>query len=214
MQASIDGLKAAAAATGNEAHVTATALYGEAMEIQYALLRTMASFRKPKDLAFCLGGCKLGQFGDQVEQLGRKDRKSDRDMMKVLQDGFQIFFWHASPGSDMLKEFLDEIVSQVLFYGNKVRKSGTPQNQAWFEAFNKMFETFKAFIEERRETITTWTGKQDATGAPAFFEQQQSGAAPTQTPAQEEKKETPTPAKPAPAAKPAAKKVAPPKKEF
>ena len=46
------------------------------------------------------------------------------DVMKVCVDGFQLFFWNTTPGNDMLNDYLTEIESQVLFYGNRIRKKG------------------------------------------------------------------------------------------
>ena len=46
-----------------------------------------------------------------VEEAGKKDRKSPMDVMKVMQDGFQLFFWNTTVGNDLLSDYLTEIES-------------------------------------------------------------------------------------------------------
>jgi len=46
-----------------------------------------------------------------VDEAGKKDRKSPMDVMKVLTDGFQIFFWNTTKGNDLLGDYLTEIES-------------------------------------------------------------------------------------------------------
>ena len=135
------------------------------------------------------------------------------DVMKVCVDGFQLFFWNTTPGSDMLNDYLTEIESQVLFYGNRIRKKGKDSEKAWFEAIYALMQAHIAFVRERREWICGWKGTQDGAGAAAFYASQITGSAtpsaPTPTPAaaaapEEEKKAAPP--KPAPAKVPAGKK--------
>ena len=148
-----------------------------------------------------------------VDEASKKDRKSPMDVMNVLKDGFQIFFWNTTPGNDMLSDYLTEMESQVLFYGNRIRKKGNDAEKEWFEAYNTWMTAFITFIRERKENICDWKGTQDGAGAAAFFAQQTTsvgGASATPAAAakapEEEKKAAP--AKPAPA-KPAAGQKAP-----
>jgi len=110
----------------------------------------------------------------------------------------------------MLSDYLSEVDSQVLFYGNRIRTKGKAPEQEWFEAFYSLVGAFKTFLNERKETICDWKGTQDGAGAAAFFESQGSGATTaspvTATAAPEEKKQPP--AKAAAAAKPAGAKAA------
>ena len=104
-----------------------------------------------------------------AEEAGRKDRKAPADVMKVVTDGFQLFFWNTTKGNDLLSDYLTEVESQVLFYGNRLRKKGSDAEKAWFEAYSAWMTTFIAFIRERRESICDWKGTQDGAGAAAFF---------------------------------------------
>ena len=128
------------------------------MQLQGALLSTMASFRKPSDMAFCTTGSAIVQMVNTVEEAGKKDRKASLDVMKVLQDGFQLFFWITTPGNDLLNDYLTEVESQVLFYGNRIRKKGKDAEKAWFEAFITFTLAFIGFVRERREYICDWKG--------------------------------------------------------
>ena len=138
------------------------------MKLQGALLSTMASFRKPADIAFVSTASPVVQMMKTVEAAGQKDRKSPMDVMKVLTDGFQLFFWNTTPGNDLLSDYLTEAESQVLFYGNRIRKKGNDAEKAWFEAYASWMAAFIAFIRERREYICDWKGTQDGAGAAAF----------------------------------------------
>ena len=104
-----------------------------------------------------------------VEAAGQKDRKSPMDVMKVLTDGFQLFFWNTTPGNDLLNDYLTECESQVLFYGNRIRKKGKDAEKEWFEAYATWMSAFIAFVRERREGICDWKGTQDGAGAAAFY---------------------------------------------
>ena len=104
-----------------------------------------------------------------VDEAGKKDRKSPMDVMKVFTDGFQLFFWNTTPGNDLLSDYLTEIESQVLFYGNRIRKKGKEAEKAWFEAYNAWMTAHIAFIRERKEHICDWKGTQDGAGAAAFY---------------------------------------------
>ena len=135
--------------------------------------------------------------------------------MKVMTDGFQLFFWNTTPGNDLLGDYLTECESQVLFYGNRIRKKGKDAEKDWFEAYATWMSAFIAFVRERKEGICDWKGTQDGAGAAAFFAAQAQGSgssastAPATTPApEEEKKVAAAPAKAAPA-KPAAGAKAP-----
>ena len=131
----LDSLKAAAVAIENGSVTQATDFYCEAASINAALLNTMASFRKPTDVAFATTGSKIVTMMNTVDEAGKKDRKSPMDVMKVCNDGFQLFFWNTTPGNDLLNDYLTEIESQVLFYGNRIRKKGKDSEKAWFEAY-------------------------------------------------------------------------------
>ena len=133
--------------------------------------------------------------------------------MKVVNDGFQLFFWHTTKGNDLLSDYLTEAESQVLFYGNRIRKKGKEPEKVWFEAFNAWMTAFIAFIRERREYICDWKGTQDGAGAAAFYASQSSAGSATaastpaaSAPAEEQKA---APAKAAPAKAAAASKKAP-----
>ena len=215
----LEALKAAAAVIANATLTQATDFYCEAMELQGALLSTMASFRKPADIAFLTSGSKVVQMMNTAEEAGKKDRKSPMDLMKVVVDGFQLFFWNTTKGNDLLSDYLTEAESQVLFYGNRTRKKGTDAEKAWFEAFFTWMSTFIAFVRERREHICDWKGTQDGAGAAAFFASQSSGSSTAvSTPAASapaEEKKVAAPAKPAPAkAAPGKKAPAAPLKEL
>ena len=191
--------------------------YCEAMQMQGVLLSTMASFRKPADVAFVTTANKVATMMQTVEEAGKKDRKSPMDVMKVFTDGFQLFFWNATPGNDLLNDYLTECESQVLFYGNRIRKKGNDAEKEWFEAYFVWMQALIGFVRERREYICDWKGTQDGAGAAAFYASQLSGSGtPTTTPKpaakpEEEKKAAPVKAAPAKAAA-AAKKPAEPSK--
>lgn len=187
------------------AHITA-------MGMQVALFKTMGSFRKPPNVNFCTTESKLPQLMQQTEEAGRKDRKSPADVMKVLTDAFNVYYWIMTPGNDMLSDHCQEVDSQVLFYGNRIRKKGTDAEKEFFEAFYSLFTTVTGFLKDRKENICDWKGTQDGAGAAAFFTAEcgsgssSTTAAPAQATAPaEEKKEAPAKAAPAKAAPKAAK---------
>ena len=69
----------------------------------------------------------------------------------------------------MLKEYMTEAESQILFNGNRIRKKGNEAETEWFEAYFKIAQAVIAFKNERAETICDWRGTQDGAGAAAFF---------------------------------------------
>ena len=81
-----DALKTCAGKLGNATAAAGTDRFIDAVKMQCALLTTMATFRKPKDIAFCTTGSKIVEWQQQTEAEGRKDRKSPLDIMKVLTD--------------------------------------------------------------------------------------------------------------------------------
>jgi len=87
-----------------------------------------------------------------------------------------------TPGNDLLSDHCQEIDSQVLFYGNRIRKKGKDEEKVLFEAFYDVFSSFVNFLKERKETICDWRGTQDGAGAAAFFASECSGAGATPNP--------------------------------
>ena len=73
-------------------------------------------------------------------------------------------------GNDQIKEWGEELVNQVTFYGNKVVNMGKEKDTAWFEAYKELVKTVIDFIVPKNETICDWTGSQAGEGAQAFFE--------------------------------------------
>ena len=59
----------------------------------------------------------------------------------------------------MLKDYLDEIESQILFNGNRIRTKGKDDEKEFFEAFFALMTAHKSFVEERKEFICDWRGK-------------------------------------------------------
>lgn len=182
----------------------------QAIGMQVALLKTMGTFRKPQNVNFCTSESKLPQLMTQTEEAGRKDRKSPADVMKVLTDAFNVYYWIMTPGNDMLSDHCQEVDSQVLFYGNRIRKKGKAEETEFFEAFYSLFTAVTGFLKEHKETICDWKGTQDGAGAAAFYNAECSGGgtittpeAPAQVtaaPVEEEKKQAPAKAAPAKAA--------------
>ena len=107
----LEEVKAKAAAIGNASVTQGTDFYIEAMKLQGALLTTMAKFRKPADISFAANGSPVVEMMQTVEAAGKKDRKSPMDVMNVLKDGFQLFFWNTTPGNDLLGDYLSEAES-------------------------------------------------------------------------------------------------------
>lgn len=105
----------------------------------------------------------------------------------------------------MLVDFLKEVESQVLFYGNKIRTGANEKEKAWFEAYNAAMQAFKAFLSAKREFICMWRGKEDGAGAEAFFKAQSIGGAASSASAAPKEESKSAPASSAPA-KAAAKK--------
>lgn len=80
-------LKAKAGALENASATKVTESIEEAINLTTALLKTMATHKKPADLAFCTTACKFGQMNDEAEDLFKSDRKSPVNVMKVAQAG-------------------------------------------------------------------------------------------------------------------------------
>lgn len=72
-------------------------------------------------------------------------------------------------GGDELKDFLKEMYDAIFFYGNKVLKLDKELDTKWFEAYKDLCEAQFNFVVSRKDTITKWTGTEDASGAAAFF---------------------------------------------
>lgn len=90
----------------------------------------------------------------------------------------------------------------MLFFGNRIRKKGKEEEQAWFEAYFAWMTAHIAFVRERKEYICDWKGTQDGAGAAAFYASQGAGsgasvASTTPAAKPEEEKKVAAPAKPA-----------------
>ena len=212
----VDAIVKAGEAVGNATTLNGCKSVEECFRFTVALLKAMDTFKRPKDIAFCTTETRIQEMIAANEAAGKKDMKSNLNLMKVFSEGLGLFLWQTTPGNDMLEDFLVEMESQVLFFGNKIRTNGKEPEKAVFEAFVLMMRAHVEYLKPLKETICTWRGKQDGEQAKAFFEAQMSGGG---SPApEEEKKQAPAPkpaAKPAPtkaAAAGAKKPVAPPKK--
>lgn len=63
-------------------------IYGNAMLYQVSLIKTMECFRKPSNVAFCTTESQLIGMIQEAENLGKADRKSPLDIIKLLNAGF------------------------------------------------------------------------------------------------------------------------------
>jgi hypothetical protein len=51
------------------------------------------------------------------------------------------------------------------FYGNKVLNLGKDLDSKWFEAYKDLCQAQFNFVASRKDSITKWTGSEDASGA-------------------------------------------------
>ena len=111
----VDELKAAAQTIGNASVIQATADIAEAVQINGALLQTMAAFKTPADKKFCTTESPIVQFMQRTENSSKTDRKSPMDVMKVCTDGFQLFFWNTFSDFDDHKHLAS---GRTTFFGS------------------------------------------------------------------------------------------------
>ena len=65
----------------------------------------------------------------------QKDFKSPPNHMQTLIDGASVLNWVFLNGAGQDKEWAEEIINQVGFYGNKVRNLDREKDSAWYEAY-------------------------------------------------------------------------------
>ena len=87
--------------------------------------------------------------------------------MQTLIDGASVLNWVFLNGAGQVKEWAEEIINQVGFYGNKVRNLDREKDSAWYEAYLDLQQSTVNFITGHASNICDWTGKSD--GAEEFF---------------------------------------------
>ena len=72
------------------------------------------------------------------------------------------------PG-DELRDYMKDTFEQISFYGNKVLKLDKAPDTAWFNAYKDLNQAILAFVLKRLDSISRWTGKENGSGAEAYF---------------------------------------------
>jgi len=163
----VKAVKEAAAALNIPQVTTVTDQFTEVVYIQVATLLTLAKFKKPADFMFLLNPGKAAhEAGDLVH---RKDFKAPPNHLKAVVDGYQLFQWPFYPSQDELRDNVKEFFGQIPFYGNKVIKLEKEADTKWYTAYLDLAQSVHDFLVERCDGIQDWTGKEDAAGAEAYF---------------------------------------------
>lgn len=87
VQGPLSDLKAKAAALENNSVTQVSASVEEAMNATGALIKAMATYKKPANLDFCGNGSKFATMAEEADSLFKKDRKCPANVMKVAQAG-------------------------------------------------------------------------------------------------------------------------------
>ncbi len=88
--------------------------------------------------------------------------KSPPNHMQALFDGVSLMSWPFLQAGDAVKDMMKEYVDQVTFYGNRVLKLDKQLDTAWYDSYKKLYLAHYNFVVERYETISEWTGKENA----------------------------------------------------
>jgi hypothetical protein len=169
---------------------------------QVSIFTLIGKFKKPAlvDYQF-LRALSTATF-QQIDEVKRKDFKAPPNHLQTLIDGIALMSWQFYEAGDQVRDVMKEYYDGVFFFGNKVLKLDKPLDTAWFEAYKNILSAHFSFVVERKDSITNWTGTEDAAGAEKYFKSEIAVASTkvtvTPTAAPEEVKKAPAPVKKAP----------------
>lgn len=123
----------------------------------------MAKFKKPEDISFL--GKLAAETWTQVDEVKRKDFKAPPNHMQTIIDGINLFGWICCNAGDEVRDFIKEMYDAIFFYGNKVLNLGKELDLNWFNAYKDLCQAQFNFVTSRKDSITKWTGTEDASGA-------------------------------------------------
>lgn len=156
-----------AAAALNVAQVTVvTQQFVSLVHLQSAVFLTMAKFAQPADFSFLTA--KNVEVINAASLVKQKDFKSPPNHMQTVIDGMQMFSYPFFEG-DALKESIKDFFEQISFYGNKVLSLGKDQDSKWYNAFKDLNSAILGFVLKKLGSISKWSGKEDQSGAAAYF---------------------------------------------
>ena len=101
---------------------------------------------------------------EAVKALKGKDPKLTNHVQSVA-DGFNLFGWFNLPA---VKEYLEENLKNIDFYGFKVLQLKQEKDSAWQKAYRDLARVFVEFMVANEDKLTVWTGSNPA--AEQFFE--------------------------------------------
>lgn len=104
-----------------------------------------------------------------MDTVKAKDFKSPPNHMQTLIDGVGLFNYPYFPAGDDLKDGIQGIYDQVLFYGNRILKDKKELDSKWFNSYKDLCGAILAFVQERHESLSEWSGKEPASGSEAYF---------------------------------------------
>lgn len=159
--------KAAADALNVAQVTTVSQQFVSLVHLQTAVFVTMAKFGQPADFSFLTA--RNAEIITAASLVKQKDFKAPPNHLQTVIDGMQMFVWPFFQG-DALKESMKDFFEQISFYGNKVLKLDKEPDTKWFTAFKDLNAAILAFILKKMSTISTWAGKEDPSGAQAYFD--------------------------------------------
>ena len=159
MKSHVDALLKAGEALGNATTLNGCKSVESCYKFTVALLKAMETFKRPRNITFCTTASPIQGMMEANEAAGKKDLKANLNLMKVFSDGLGLFLWQTSPGNDMLEDYFEEMESQVLFFGNKIRLKGKEPEKEVFETFLLLTRAHVDYLKPMKETICMWRGK-------------------------------------------------------
>lgn len=141
---------------------TVTNQFISLVNLQPAVLLTMAKFKKPADCGFL--GQKSFELAQAAMLVKQKDFKCPPNHMQTVIDGMQMFQFPFFEG-DALKDTFKDFFDQISFYGNKVLNLNKDLDTKWFEAFKAVNQAILSFVLINTAKVSTWSGSQDGSGA-------------------------------------------------
>jgi hypothetical protein len=99
----------------------------------------------------------------------KKDFKAPPNHIQTVIDGINMFSYPFFQPGDELRDYMKDTFDQISFYGNKVLQLDKALDTTWFNAYKDLNQAILAFILKRLDSISRWSGKEDASGAEAYF---------------------------------------------
>lgn len=133
-----------------------TKSYLIALYAQVDIVNTIVGAKKPDNNQLFLKPIQTAA-ADIKAHKGKDPRFNNH--VQAVADGINVLAWFIAPD---LKEYLDENVPAIDFYGNKVLMLKQEPHTKWFKAFKAIVQALGKWVRMNKVELGQWKGSEDA----------------------------------------------------